>query len=86
VISVIRVCGRCGAKISGDATQEVCPACLLEARLVLLDDEAVAGVVDPGREDEVPAHDRKKPPHAAKILSDFGDYELLEEIGRGVRV
>jgi serine/threonine protein kinase/Tfp pilus assembly protein PilF len=83
VISVIRVCGRCGAKISGDATQEVCPACLLETGLVLLDDAAVAGVVDPGREDEVPAHDRKKPPHAAKIRTDFGDYELLEEIGRG---
>ena len=81
--TVIRVCGRCGAKISGDATREVCPACLLETGLGLFDDNAVAGVVDPGREDEVPAHDRKKPPHAAKILGDFGDYELLEEIGRG---
>ena len=27
------VCGRCGAKISGDATREVCPACLLETAL-----------------------------------------------------
>src|SRR4029077_3082279 len=76
-------CGRCGAKISGDETREICPACLLENGLGLLADEPVAGVVDPGREDEVPAHDRKKPPHAAKIPSDFGDYGLLEEVGRG---
>ncbi len=76
-------CGRCGAKISADATREICPACLLENGLGLLADEPVAGVVDPGREDEVPAHDRKKPPHAAKIPSDFGDYGLLEEVGRG---
>jgi hypothetical protein len=43
VISVIRVCGRCGAKISTDATREVCPACLLETGLGFLTDEPVAG-------------------------------------------
>ena len=37
------VCGKCGAKISGDATGQVCPACLLETGLGLLTDEAVAG-------------------------------------------
>jgi serine/threonine protein kinase/Flp pilus assembly protein TadD len=77
------ICGKCGAKISGDATREVCPACLLETGLGLLADESVVEVVDPGRADGVRAPDRKKTAQPRKMLGDFGDYELLEEIGRG---
>jgi eukaryotic-like serine/threonine-protein kinase len=77
------VCGRCGANLSSDATREVCPACLLETGLGPLDDESVDGGVYPGRDDRLSELDRKKSARSAKILTDFGDYELLEEIGRG---
>ena len=83
MINVVRVCGRCGARISSDATREICPACLLETGLSLFDGESVAGVVDSEPGDRFHARDRKKATRSAKILSDFGQYELLEEIGRG---
>ncbi len=91
--TVNRVCEKCGAKIFGDAPREACPACLLETGLGLLADESVTKVGssaiawaragDPGRDDSMRAADRRKATRPAAMLADFGDYELLEEIGRG---
>ena len=71
------VCEKCDAKISADAPQGVCPACLLEAGLGLFDDEDENGA------DQEPMLSRLNGAPPIKMLGDFGDYELLNEIGRG---
>src|SRR5438067_2978432 len=66
-----RFCRKCGATIPPNSPQQSCGACLLETGLN--SDEAVAGVDDPVRANISPS----------PMLMDFGDYGLLEEIGRG---
>jgi serine/threonine protein kinase/tetratricopeptide (TPR) repeat protein len=62
-----RVCPKCGATVFADAPQGCCSVCLVRTGLASLDDE----------NDEAPQ------PTIARMLKDFGDYELLQEIGRG---
>src|SRR5436309_7256947 len=66
-ITTGKFCRKCGAAIPPNSPQQSCGACLLETGLGL--DEPVAGADDPGR--------------PMPLLMDFGDYELLEQIGRG---
>jgi serine/threonine protein kinase/tetratricopeptide (TPR) repeat protein len=75
--NVSNVCEKCGVEIPADVRQGVCPACLLEAGLGLLENE------DHDAADPTQVPRERHSARAAKMLADFGDYELLEEIGRG---
>src|SRR5262245_57794779 len=89
MIRVIRICRNCGAKIFSDAPQGLCTGCVLEAALGTASAESVAGLGDPGRVVDVRGDNANAAPHnkksarAAELLGELGDYELLEEIGRG---
>src|SRR6478672_9101987 len=88
MIRVIRICRNCGAKILSDAPEGLCTGCVLEAAIGVSADVA-AGVGDLGRVADVrgenanAAPKNKKSARAAELLGELGDYELLEEIGRG---
>jgi TolB-like protein/Tfp pilus assembly protein PilF/predicted Ser/Thr protein kinase len=75
--TVIRVCRKCGAKIFSDAPEGLCTGCVLETAL------------DCGSVENLQASTADAVPHVkttarvARILGELGDYELLEEIGRG---
>jgi serine/threonine protein kinase/Tfp pilus assembly protein PilF len=75
--SVLRICRKCGTEIFADAPEELCTACVLETGLALLPE-----ALDEEGNFATAPH-TKIAAHAAKILGDLGDYELLEEIGRG---
>lgn len=62
-----RVCAECGASVFADAPQGVCSVCLFQTGLALLD----------GKDDKA------FEPTVARMLKDFGDYEVLEQIGHG---
>src|SRR6266498_4166455 len=85
--SVIRVCRKCGAKIFSDAPEGLCTGCVLETALGAFPNP-VAGVADPGSTDLAPDNADAVPQvktaaRVAKMLGELGDYELLEEVGRG---
>src|SRR5438445_408327 len=77
MMTATRLCGKCGAKIFADAPQEFCSACLLETGLRLLDNQDEDATNPP----RLPRSGHTT--RSAKMFGDFGDYELLEEIGRG---
>jgi eukaryotic-like serine/threonine-protein kinase len=66
-ITTGKFCRKCGAAIPPNSPQQSCGACLLETGLGSAEPEAEINV------------DRAPSP----MLMDFGDYELLEQIGRG---
>src|SRR5256714_1543129 len=64
---ILRICENCGAEIFPDEQEGLCVACLLETSLGTFHESAVAG------------NDCRPP----EMADELGDYELLEEIGRG---
>jgi len=82
MIRVIRICRKCGAKIFSDAPEGLCTACVLETALGIVPDASVAVGGDPGHVDKS-ARAATKSQRFAEMLGELGDYELLEEVGRG---
>src|SRR5438477_2211535 len=88
MIRVTRICRKCGAKIFSDAPKGLCTGCMLETALgVFAEDFVTAGdssaAASAKADDANAAPDVKGTTRAANMLGEFGDYELLEEIGRG---
>src|SRR5438445_10925538 len=89
MIRVIRICRKCGAKIFSDAPRGLCTACMLETALGILpgavaEVDSSAGSLDElSRDNAKPTSGVKEAVRAATMLGEFGDYELLEEVGRG---
>jgi TolB-like protein/tRNA A-37 threonylcarbamoyl transferase component Bud32/Tfp pilus assembly protein PilF len=88
MIRVIRICRKCGAKIFSDAPEGLCAKCVLKTALTLPPDAPVAAGDDDGSAENVEANaaaapHSKKAARAVELLGELGDYELLEEVGRG---
>src|SRR5438093_4312252 len=88
MLRVIRICRKCGARILSDAPEGLCARCMLKIGLGIVPDTSDAGVADAGSMDKLscgdaPAPEAKKGAGAAELLGQLGDYELLEEVGRG---
>jgi serine/threonine protein kinase/tetratricopeptide (TPR) repeat protein len=73
-------------KILSDAPEGLCMGCVLETALGISPDESVADGSDrgPSTSADAKAEPRTKTSvRAASMLGELGDYELLEEVGRG---
>ena len=91
MIRVIRVCRKCGAKIFSDAPRGLCTACVLETALGILPDAPVAADQENEAANRRMGESARSPSprfsdspfQSVPMLGELGDYELLEEIGRG---
>src|SRR5437879_84210 len=85
---VIRICRKCGAKIFSDAPEGLCAKCVPKTALMMPPEAPVAARDDGGPAANVEANaaaapHSKKAARAVELLGELGDYELLEEVGRG---
>src|SRR6266480_1163140 len=87
MIRVIRICRNCGAKIFSDAPEGLCTGCVLEAAIGGAGDSsavASAKADDSAKKDNAnAAPGKEKTARATELLGELGDYELLDEVGRG---
>ena len=83
MIRVIRVCRKCGAKVFSDAPEGLCTGCVLEAAIGANPEKDEDSAADVEVTEVTSASDKKKSTRVAELLGELGDYELLEEVGRG---
>ena len=90
MIRVFRICRKCGAKIFSDAPKGLCTACVLETALGIFPDAVAAGQENEAANRRMGESARSPSPRfsdspfqSVPMLGELGDYELLEEIGRG---
>ena len=86
--TLIRTCRKCGAKIFSNAPEGLCTGCALESALGTFADGKAAradgGPVEYSQTGKTHAEPFVKPTrYPAKVFGELGDYELLEEVGRG---
>src|SRR5262245_59962693 len=82
MIRVFRICRKCGAKIFSDAPKGLCTACVLETALGISPDPVAAHQEDKAANGRL-GESARAPSQSVPMLGELGDYELLEEIGRG---
>src|SRR5881296_164771 len=92
MIRVIKVCRKCGAKIFSDAPKGLCTACVLETALGIFPDAVAADQENEAANRRMGESARSPSPRfsdspfqSVPMLGELGDYELLEEIGRGAQ-
>src|SRR2546430_331744 len=90
MIRVIRICRECGARILADAPEGLCPRCVLKTALAMPsklvaggDSSAEASPKADGPDQFDKPERATKSERVAEMLGELGDYELLEEVGRG---
>src|SRR5215813_3463491 len=70
-----RICDKCADRIFDDAPKGLCPACLIDTAIDLFSGEDTKDVEPSQLLNE----------NGTQNLRELGDYELLEEIGRGAQ-
>jgi serine/threonine-protein kinase len=80
--SVLRVCRKCGAEVLSDAPEGLCTACLFETGLGLLAEQLQTSDAQ-RRTANAKLRGEVSALKSDRLITAFGDYELLEEIGRG---
>ena len=82
--SAPNICRKCGGEIFADAPEGLCTACLFETGLnLLLYEPEVLPERDHLGADHPPSPDRRRESERTKMFANFGDYELIDVIGRG---
>ena len=83
MVRIMRICRKCGAKILSDAPEGLCTGCVLKTALAFVATDDSSAIASAEADDATWASHVEIPKRAVGLLGELGDYELLEEVGRG---